>query len=136
MNQQIGVLFLASPPTPSPPELFSSVLQIETQTNTSSSQSCYVSTGKPEQQGRAHRRAGSNGDGRGGSRCWLQCRRWRPQVEAHSRSTPHTTLGTLPSPALPLASTQLVGVIPGPLHSPLGTSLPEACKAGRKLDKS
>lgn len=42
----------------------------------------------------------------------------------------------MPTPAQPYPPGQPATFVPGPLHSPLGTSFPEACKAGRKSEKS
>lgn len=45
------------------------------------------------------------------------------------RDAPH------PAWPYPYPPGQLATFVPGPLHSPLGTSFPEACKAGRKQEK-
>lgn len=56
--------------------------------------------------------------------------KWGPSLRTGDlRMPPRHSLTPTPPPG------QLATFIPGPLHSPLGTSFPEACKAERKREK-
>lgn len=92
-------------------------------------------TGLPSRVPRAAGGQGQHGE---------QTLRWAGRAEAatahaevalrRKRGPVQRTLGCPPCPgrAPPHPSGPTAPSVPGPLHSPLGTSFPEVCKAGRK----